>query len=125
MWYALLADLIVLAHGLFVLFVVAGGLAVLRWNRLALLHIPAAVWGVTIELWGWGCPLTYLENRLRQAAGGPGYQETFIRHYLESLLYPLGLTRETQVLLGIGAAAVNMAVYLCLWFRYRRKKRAG
>ena len=113
--YPLLADLAVLAHAMFVLFVVGGGLAVLRWPRLAWLHLPAAIWGVVIELTGWVCPLTYLENHFRRLGGGAGYRETFIQHYLEPLLYPLGLTLRFQVILGLGVLGINTAIYVCLW----------
>ena len=118
--YALLADLVVLLHGAFVLFVLLGGVAVLRWPRLAWLHLPAAAWGVLIELGGWVCPLTYLENHWRRLGGGAGYGETFIQHYLEPLLYPLGLTRPAQVYLGLAVLLLNLAVYAHLWRRSRR-----
>src|SRR5512135_1261983 len=101
MLYAVLADLVVLIHALFVLFVVFGGLTVLRWRRLAWFHLPAAIWGVAIELGGWICPLTYLENYFRRLGGGPGYSGTFIERYLEPVLYPLGLTERTQLFFGL------------------------
>lgn len=82
MQYHLWADMIVLIHAAFVLFVLLGGLAVLRWRRLAWLHLPAALWGATIELGGWICPLTYLENHLRRLGGGAGYGVTFIERCL-------------------------------------------
>jgi hypothetical protein len=117
MRYLLLADLLVLVHALFVLFVVLGGLAVLRWPRLAWLHLPAAAWGVAIELGGWLCPLTYLENHFRRLGGAAGYGGSFIEHYLEPLLYPLALTEQTQLALGLTALCVNLGVYLRLWRR--------
>lgn len=117
MFYPLLADLVVLVHALFVLFVILGGIAVLRWRRLAWLHLPAAGWGVAIELGGWGCPLTYLENYFRRRGGEAGYSGSFIAQYLEPLLYPLGLTRQFQLVLGLGAFLVNLAIYIILWRR--------
>jgi hypothetical protein len=105
------ADLIVLVHASFVLFVVLGGLLVLRWRRLAWLHVPAVGWGVMIEWAGWICPLTPLENSLRRRAGATGYQGDFIEHYLLPLLYPGQLTREWQMMLGGVALAVNVFVY--------------
>lgn len=105
------ADAIVLVHIGFVLFVVLGGLLVLRWRRLAWLHVPTVVWGVTIEWAGWICPLTPLENSLRRRGGGIGYQGDFIEHYLLPLLYPAQLTREWQMLLGGVALAVNAIAY--------------
>ena len=119
MRYSLLADMVVLVHAAFVLFVVFGGVAVLRWPRLAWLHIPAALWGITIEFGGCICPLTDLENLLRNMEGGTGYEVSFIEHYLEPILYPLGLTRRTQLLFGLTALFINLAVYARLLFRRR------
>ena len=118
--YALLADLVVLLHASFVLFVLFGGLLVLRRPRLARLHLPAALWGVAIELGGWLCPLTYLENWMRRLGGSKGYGGSFVEHYLEPLLYPLGLGRRTQYLFALIVFSLNMAIYLHLW-RLRRR----
>jgi hypothetical protein len=109
--YRALADLVLVVHLAFVLFVVLGGLLVLRWPRLAWLHVPAAVWGVLIEYTGWICPLTPLENSLRERGGGAGYSGGFIEHYIQSVLYPAGLTRGTQIVLGSLALLVNLTAY--------------
>ncbi len=108
---ALLADLVVAAHFLFVLFVVLGGLLVLRWPRVAYLHIPAAIWGAAIEFLGWICPLTPLEHWLRRRSGAAGYSGGFIEHYILPLLYPSALTREIQLILGFLVIAVNLGIY--------------
>jgi hypothetical protein len=105
------ADVALAAHATFVVFVVAGGLLVLRWRWIAWVHVPAAVWGVTIELAGWICPLTPLENYLLQRAGSSGYRGEFIEHYVLPLLYPVHLTRELQIVLGVFAFAVNLLIY--------------
>lgn len=115
MSYRFWADMVVFVHASFVLFVLFGGLAALRWHRLAWVHLPAAIWGVMIELGGWICPLTYLENRLRRMGGGSGYSVSFIEQYLEPLLYPLGLTRLTQLVFGLSALTLNVAIYTRLW----------
>ena len=107
----LLADLVVGVHFLFVLFVLLGGLLVLRWPRLAYVHLPAAAWGVLIELTGWVCPLTPLEQSLRLSAGEQGYSGSFIEHYVLPLLYPSALTRTIQVGLGAIVIAVNLYIY--------------
>ncbi len=120
MGYSLLADGVVVVHGLFVLFVLLGGLAVLRWRRLAWLHVPAAVWGALIELAGGICPLTHLEVWLRRRAGEAGYEGGFIAHYLVPLVYPPGLTRSWQIALGLAVAALNLAVYGFMLLRRRR-----
>ena len=119
MSHLLLADLLVVLHLAFVGFVVAGGLAVWRWPRLAWLHLPAVAWGAGIEWSGAVCPLTPLENRLRLLGGGEAYQGEFVREYLLPLLYPAGLTRAAQVGLGVLVLAVNAAVY-GWWLRRRR-----
>ncbi|AQV96001.1 DUF2784 domain-containing protein [Cupriavidus necator] len=116
---AWLADLVVIAHGLFIVFVVAGGLLVLRWPRVAWLHLPAAVWGVLIEWSGWVCPLTPLENMLRQAAGQAGYSGGFVERHLLPMIYPAGLTPAVQLWLGAVVLVVNVAVYALWWRRWR------
>ena len=102
-----MADLVVVVHFLFVLFVVLGGLLVLRWPRVAYFHVPAAVWGAAIELGGWICPLTPLENSLRQQAGGTGYSGGFIEHYILPVLYPSALTRDIQLPLVVSSYRVQ------------------
>ncbi|HEY7636685.1 MAG TPA: DUF2784 domain-containing protein [Gemmatimonadales bacterium] len=118
MAYRVLADLVVGLHLLFVLFVIAGGFLVLRWRRLMLLHLPAAAWGALIEFQGWICPLTPLENWLRRRGGEAGYGGGFVEHYLLPLLYPSGLTRTVQVVLGLLVIAVNCTLY---WLVFRRR----
>jgi len=109
--YRVLADAIVLAHGAFVLFVVSGGLLVLRWRRVAWVHVPSAAWGFLVEVGGWECPLTPLENWLWARSGASGYASGFVEHYLVPVLYPEGLTPELQLGLGGLVFAVNVLVY--------------
>jgi len=117
----LLADLTVLLHFAFVAFVVAGGLLALRWPRVAWLHLPAAAWGAAVEFFGWICPLTPLENALRQASGGSAYGGDFVARYLLPVLYPAGLTAQIQMLLGVGVLVVNAVIYS--WVLRRRSMR--
>ncbi len=119
MLYALLANLVLAVHLAFILFVALGGLAVLRWPRLAWLHLPCVAWGVTVELTGWYCPLTPLENYFLHLAGREGYAGDFIQHYLLAAIYPEGLTREAQTIIGLIALALNLPVYG--WLLYRHK----
>ena len=112
MSHGALADLVVALHFAFVLFVGLGGLLVLRWRRVAWLHVPAAVWGVWIEFSGRICPLTPLENRYRRLGGEAGYSGGFIEHYILPVLYPHGLTRTMQVVLGVAVAAFNVWLYV-------------
>ncbi|GMV48545.1 DUF2784 domain-containing protein [Nitrospirales bacterium NOB] len=117
MAYRLAADLVLLLHLAFVLFVVAGGFLVLKWPRLAWLHVPAALWGALVEFTGWVCPLTPLESSLRVLGGASGYETDFIDQYLAPLLYPSALTREVQVLLGAGVVLINALIYGKVWRR--------
>jgi hypothetical protein len=112
------ADLVVILHLAFVVFVVAGGLLVLRWPRAAWAHLPAAVWGVVIELTGWICPLTPLENWLRARAASEVYAGDFVARYVVPTLYPEGLTRRSQLLMGGAVLLLNVAIY-AIAFRRR------
>lgn len=111
MLYGFLADLMILVHLSFVVFVVAGGGLAFWWSWMPWLHLPAAAWGALIEFQGWICPLTPLENALRRRAGEAGYAGGFVEHYLLPVLYPGGLSREIQMALGGLVIAVNAAVY--------------
>lgn len=113
--YSLLADLVLLVHLTFVVFVLCGGLLVLRWRGIAWLHLPAAIWGAFVEFSGWICPLTPLENWLRDQGGETAYQSDFIAQYLLPVLYPGNLTRDLQLLLGTVVVVFNAAVYWWIW----------
>ena len=117
MTHRVLADAVLVLHFAFIAFVVLGGLAVLRWPRLAWLHLPAVAWGAGIVLFGGICPLTPLENHLRRLGGEAGYSGGFIQHYLTSAIYPEGLTRGHQVALGVLVVGINLAIYAWLWRR--------
>ena len=109
--YRMAADTVVVIHLGFILFVFLGGLTLLRWPWMIWVHVPAAVWGGLVELIGAPCPLTPLENHLRTAGQGETYSGGFIDHYIMPIVYPPGLTRETQVILGVLVVAINFAIY--------------
>lgn len=112
--YGLLADALMLVHGAFVVFVVFGVLLVRRWPWVAFLHVPALAWGVLVVVMRWTCPLTPLEQRLRLAAGEPGYEGGFITHYLAPLIYP-----ETPgPALRLSVVAVLALVHGWLYWRW-------
>jgi hypothetical protein len=111
MAYNLLADLVVVVHFLFVLFSLLGALLVIRWRKMMWLHLPAAIWAAGVEFSGKICPLTPLENWLRVRGGGAGYAGDFIGQYLLWLLYPSGLTRGVQIILGAVVVAINIGIY--------------
>jgi len=123
MVYRLLADLVVLIHGAFVLFAVLGGFLVLRRLRWAWVHLPALLWAAFVEFSGGICPLTPLENRLRALGGEEPYRGDFIDRYLMPLLYPDELTGEHQILLGGFVLLLNAAIYTAAWQHRRRKSR--
>jgi hypothetical protein len=122
-WAKLAIDGIVLFHFGFVLFVMFGGLLVLKWRRLGWLHLPALAWGILVELNGWLCPLTPLENALRAQAGLEMYRGDFVMHYIMPVLYPAALTRETQILFGLVLILLNIVVYGLLIRRIARPRR--
>lgn len=123
MFWRIAADALVLLHLVFILFVLLGGLLLLRWPRLLCLHLPAVAWGIVVECLHLGCPLTPWENNLRRMAGQAGYEDGFIEHYLIPLIYPAGLTPQIQLWLGSIVLLVNLSVYACLIWRRHSKGR--
>jgi hypothetical protein len=121
MFYSILADIVVVIHLAFILFVALGGLLALRLRPIIWLHVPALIWAMLLEFRGWICPLTPLENWLRFQAGEAGYHGGFIEHYLIPLMYPAGLTRDAQMLIGALAFILNICIYGYVWFCRRAK----
>jgi hypothetical protein len=119
MLYRWLADLVLVVHFAFVAFVVLGGLAALRWPRVAWIHIPVALYGASVEFLGFICPLTPLEVWLRQRGGEAGYTGGYIDHYVTAVLYPAGLPRQLQFELGVLVLVINALIY-AIWWRRRR-----
>jgi hypothetical protein len=120
MVYRLAADLVLIVHLGFVAFVVFGALLVWRWPRLVWWHLAAVAWGALTEFLGLVCPLTYLEVWLRELGGQAGYAGDFIDHYITAVLYPSGLTRSAQVVLGILVIVTNALFYIGFFARRRR-----
>ena len=112
MTWRILADAVLVLHLAFILFAALGGLLVLRWPLVAWIHLPAVAWGVTVSAIGSTCPLTPLEQHLRELGGEVAYRGDFISHYLAVVIYPAGLTRNMQAVLGLLLLAVNVAVYV-------------
>lgn len=119
-FYLLLADAVLLAHLLFILFALLGGLLLLRWRRLAWLHVPAMAWAVLVEWNGWICPLTPLENQLLMLGGADTYQEGFIARYLLPLLYPQQLTVSIQMVLAGVVVLFNLVIYGLVFYSRRK-----
>ncbi len=123
MAYRVLADAVVVLHALFVAFVTFGGLVAVRWPRVAWAQVPCAAYGVAIEIVGWTCPLTPLENRLRALGGEAGYAGGFVEHYLVPLVYPEPFPRLLAVAMGAFVLAVNGAAYSAIALRSLRRRR--
>lgn len=123
MRHAFLADAVLLLHGLFIVWVVFGGIAVIARPLLAWLHLPAVAWAVWISWSGSTCPLTPLEQSLRRAAGQAGYEGGFIEHYLTAVIYPQGLTVDLQLLFGAIVLGINLALYAVAITRAARRRR--
>jgi hypothetical protein len=109
-------------HLAFIFFVVLGGVLVVYWPKIIWLHIPCIIWGIVIEMIGFICPLTPFENYLRLRAGQAPYSGDFVIHYIEPLIYPEGLSREVQIVLGLLVIIINIFVYGLFFVR---KKRTG
>ena len=123
MFYNFLADLVVVLHSFFVLFVLLGGFLVLWKPSVAWYHLPAVFWAAWLEFSGWICPLTPLENLLRQKGGVAGYDTGFVEHYIVPILYPTSLTRQMQFTLGMIVLSLNIGVYFIVWMRMRKLRR--
>lgn len=120
MWFHVAADLVVVVHLLFISFVVGGVFLGWRWPRVVWAHLPAVAYGALVEFAGFTCPLTPLEKYLRHRAGEAGYRGGFIAHYLVAVIYPPGLTRGLQLVLGAGVLLVTAVGYRGYLRRYPR-----
>ncbi len=119
------ADIVILIHFSFILFVIFGGFLVMKWPKFIWLHIPAMIWGILIEFYGWICPLTILENDLRRTEDGGVYTGGFIEYYLLPVIYPAGLTREIQIIMGFAVIIINLLVYFLIFKKTERRNKHG
>ena len=113
-----LADITVIIHFAFVLFVLFGALLLLKWPRLIWAHLPCLIWGLIVEFTGWLCPLTPLENHFRAAAGLELYSGDFVMQYIMPVLYPQNLTRDLQIIFGLIVLVLNTVIYAYLVRRW-------
>lgn len=120
--YRFFADFTAIIHLLFIFFVLFGGFFVLRHPRLAWAHIPATLWGGSMEIGGWVCPLTYLENYFRHLCLQAGYGASFVDHYILPIIYPAlwfgDFPRGGFVVIGMVVLGLNMGVYWFVWKRH-------
>lgn len=109
--YGFLTDFIIAFHLAFIVWVLFGAFLVLKWRRLAWVHVPSVLWGMSTEFFGLWCPLTPLENWLRAQSGRTGYETSFIEYHVMPIVYPAELTRELQMILGATVLVINGLVY--------------
>ena len=109
--YELAADLILIVHFIFIIFVVFGALLFFVVKKIVFIHIPALIWGSYIELTHSICPLTYLENWFLNKANLTIYSEGFIQNYIVPIVYPTDLTKNLQIYLGITLIVINIIIY--------------
>ena len=105
------ANLTLIVHFTFILFVVFGALLFFVVTKIVFIHIPAFIWGSYIELTHSICPLTYLENWFLQKANLTTYSEGFIQNYLVSIVYPTNLSKDLQIHLGMALLVINIIIY--------------
>lgn len=120
MLYRLLADFVLVLHLVFIVFVIFGGLLAFKWRHIAWAHLPAMAWGAMNELFGLWCPLTPLENWLRGNGEMGRYETGFIEHYIVPVVYPAGLTRGIQIVIGSVVVVLNVLIYGVLLRRAAR-----
>jgi hypothetical protein len=125
MFYKILADIIVIIHLAFIVFVLVGGFLILKWPRIIWIHIPVFFWGAIVEFTGWICPLTPWENHFRRLAGVSVYEGDFVGNYILPVIYPEELTRNVQIVLGSLVVSINLLIYTLVLIRAMRKRRSG
>ena len=118
--YELAADIILIIHFLFILFVIFGALLFFVAKKIVFIHIPAIIWGSYIELTHSTCPLTYLENWFLHKANLTTYSEGFIQNYLVPIVYPMSLTKDLQIFLGISLIVINIVIYAFIFGKLKR-----
>lgn len=117
-----LADLTMILHLLFVLYVLFGALLSFIWPRSTWVHLVAVVWGVVVNMTGWFCPLTPIENYFRQRAGAEGIGNGFLEHYLGPIIYPQGIPENAGLIVGLFALSWNVVIYFFVWLTRRSRK---
>jgi len=118
--YELAADLTLIIHFTFILFVIFGALLFFITTKIIFIHIPAFIWGSYVELTNSICPLTYLENWFLHKANLTTYSEGFIQNYLVPIVYPVSLTKDLQIYLGIALIVINIVFYAFIFNKLKK-----
>jgi hypothetical protein len=112
MLYRLLADLTVLTHFVWILFLLFGALLGRRNRAVRRVHVAGLAFALVIQVFDWYCPLTHLEYWLRtRHAPETAYAGSYLIHYLEKVVY-LDVSRTTVVVLTVVLCIFNLWVYL-------------
>ena len=109
--YEIAVNLVLIIHFAFILFVVFGALFFFASAKIIFIHIPTLIWGSYIMFTHSACPLTHLENWLLHKANLATYSEGFIQHYIIPIVYPIGLSKDLQIYLGITLIVLNIIIY--------------
>ena len=118
--YELAAKLTLIVHFAFILFVVFGALLFFVATKIIFIHFPALIWGSYIELTNSICPLTYLENWFLHKANLTTYSEGFIQNYLVPIVYPVSLTKDLQIYIGIALIVINIVIYALIFSKLKK-----
>ena len=118
--HELAANLTLIVHFAFILFVVFGALLFFVATKIIFIHFPALIWGSYIELTNSICPLTYLENWFLHKANLTTYSEGFIQNYLVPIVYPVSLTKDLQIYLGIALIVINIVFYAFIFNKLKK-----
>ena len=119
--YELAADLTLIVHFAFIIFVVCGALLFFVSTKIIYIHVPALIWGIYIEFTHSVCPLTYLENWFLQKTNLTTYSEGFIQNYLVPIVYPKNLTEDLQTYSAIALIVANMIMYGLIISKSKKK----
>ncbi len=116
-----LAEIILVVHLAWILWVIFGAF----WTRghpfLTGLHIASILWGILVELTPWPCPLTLIEQFFEASAGISPYHGPFLLHYLDAIVYP-EISESLLAYFGVAVCTANLAVY---FWRFERFVRSG
>ena len=114
MIYGLLANFMILLHLAWIMFLIFGFVFALIKSRIAFLHVAGLLFTFILNLMGWYCPLTYLENYLRLLHDSRAtYTGSFIYNYLDCIIYP-DLPEPYIRICAIIFAVLNMVGYAYL-----------
>jgi len=113
--YEFFATFTLIIHFLFIVYVILGGLFFFIKPWTIYFHIPAFLYGLYVEFTQSICPLTYLENFFLSKANLTTYSISFIQKYLYVIIYPINLTKELQITLGISLIVINIIIYAIIY----------